>query len=319
PRAGDRARAEPVPARRAALEPRRQAQAPGAPRAEEAAPAHRHYDDLRDPRPRRGDGPRRARGGHEARHGRADRPAHRQPPRAGEHLRRAVHGLAGDEPDPPGRRGPRLPPRELPARQRAVPARPRRAEAAVRRLRRRGPGRRHAPLRRGPGRRHHADGRGQGGHLEAPGAALRRARGRRAARVLRAQQGREAVRPHDRAAHRRPGGGVSVQAPAAAERARARAERDYARREAMLAIGMLAPAVVFILLLVGVPFGLAIYYSLHDVTTGGTEVRWVGLRHFAELVRDRVFLRSLSNTLLFTATTLVAVLVLSTVLAELLM
>jgi len=112
---------------------------------------------------------------------------------------------------------------------------------------------------------------------------------------------------------------VSASAPVAARRAGTRAEGAHARRETLLAVGMLAPAVLFILLLVGVPFGLAIYYSLHDVTTGGTEVRWVGLRHFSELLRDRVFLRSLGNTLLFTASTLVAVLVLSTVLAELLM
>jgi len=112
---------------------------------------------------------------------------------------------------------------------------------------------------------------------------------------------------------------VSAHVPVAARRPATCDERAYARRESLLAIGMLAPAVLFIVLLVGVPFGLAIYYSLHDVTTGGTEVRWVGLRHFGELLRDRVFLRSLGNTVLFTVSTLVTVLVLGTVLAELLM
>ncbi|HEX7039725.1 MAG TPA: sugar ABC transporter permease [Trueperaceae bacterium] len=112
---------------------------------------------------------------------------------------------------------------------------------------------------------------------------------------------------------------MSAQAPVAARPAVTHDERAHARRESLLAVGMLAPAVIFILLLVGVPFGLAIYYSLHDVTTGGTAVKWVGLRHFSELLRDRVFLRSLANTLLFTVSTLVAVLVLGTILAELLM
>ena len=97
------------------------------------------------------------------------------------------------------------------------------------------------------------------------------------------------------------------------------AERASARREALLAVGMIAPAVLFIVLLVGVPFGLAIYYSLHDVTTGGTAVKWVGLSHFVELVGDRNFQQALGNTILFTVGTLVTVLVLGTILAELLM
>lgn len=91
------------------------------------------------------------------------------------------------------------------------------------------------------------------------------------------------------------------------------------RRDTYLAVGMLAPAVLFILLLVGVPFGLAIYYSLHDVTTGGTAPRWVGLGNFAELLGDRNFITALKNTMWFTFGTLVTVLILSTIQAELLM
>ena len=112
---------------------------------------------------------------------------------------------------------------------------------------------------------------------------------------------------------------MSAHAPVAARGAHSHDARAYARRESLLAVGMLVPAVLFIVLLVGVPFGLAIYYSLHDVTTGGTTARWVGLQHFADLLSDRVFLRSLGNTVLFTVSTLVTVLVLGTILAELLM
>jgi len=110
-----------------------------------------------------------------------------------------------------------------------------------------------------------------------------------------------------------------VNHPALAKRGPTAAEHAYARREALLAVGMIAPAVLFIVLLVGVPFGLAIYYSLHDVTTGGTTAKWVGLGHFADLLTDRNFLQALGNTVLFTVGTLVFVLVLGTILAELLM
>lgn len=91
------------------------------------------------------------------------------------------------------------------------------------------------------------------------------------------------------------------------------------RRDVYLAVGMIAPAVLFIVLLVGVPFGLAIYYSLHDVTTGGTVPRWVGLGNFQELLSDRNFITALKNTLVFTFGTLITVLILATIQAELLM
>jgi len=91
------------------------------------------------------------------------------------------------------------------------------------------------------------------------------------------------------------------------------------RRDVYLAVGMIAPAVLFIVLLVGVPFGLAIYYSLHDVTTGGTAARWVGLGNFGELLSDRNFITALKNTLVFTFGTLITVLILATIQAELLM
>jgi len=91
------------------------------------------------------------------------------------------------------------------------------------------------------------------------------------------------------------------------------------RRDVYLAVGMIAPAVLFIVLLVGVPFGLAVYYSLHDVTTGGTAARWVGLGNFGELLGDRNFMTALKNTLVFTFGTLITVLILATIQAELLM
>ena len=112
---------------------------------------------------------------------------------------------------------------------------------------------------------------------------------------------------------------MSSSSPALPRQRRSAAERAYARNETLLAIGMIAPAVLFIVLLVGVPFGLAIYYSLHDVTTGGTAARWVGLQHFADLLTDRNFRQALGNTVLFTGGTLVTTLILGTILAELLM
>ena len=103
-----RARAEDLPVRRAPVEPRRRAPGADARRDLDAAPRPRQHDDLRHPRPGRGDD-----------HGRQDRGAERRPDRAG---RRAARAL-----QPPGqplrRRLHRQPEDELPRRPRSPPAR----------------------------------------------------------------------------------------------------------------------------------------------------------------------------------------------------
>ena len=43
---------------------------------------------------------------------------------------------------------------------------------------------------------------------------------------------------------------------------------------------MLAPAVIYIALLIGVPFLLALFYSVSDITTGTRTMRFVGLKNF---------------------------------------
>ena len=79
-----RAQAAGLPLRRAALEPRRQAARPDARRDQEAAARARRHRDLRHPRSSRGDDALRQARGDECRAGRADRPAGRRLPQAGE-------------------------------------------------------------------------------------------------------------------------------------------------------------------------------------------------------------------------------------------
>src|SRR6201995_2542381 len=63
---------------------------------------------------------------------------------------------------------------------------------------------------------------------------------------------------------------------------------------------MVAPAILYVLLLVGVPFLLAVYYSLSAYTIYDPTWRFVGLSNFAQVVRNPVFLNTLGNTFLFT-------------------
>ncbi len=85
--------------------------------------------------------------------------------------------------------------------------------------------------------------------------------------------------------------------------------------ERVLGAALLAPAVIYIIALVGFPFVLAILFSVSDITTGSKGFDFVGFDNFARILRDPVFLRSLINTFVFAAISNVLVLVLATALA----
>jgi multiple sugar transport system permease protein len=94
--------------------------------------------------------------------------------------------------------------------------------------------------------------------------------------------------------------------------------RKVADRDGVLSWLLLAPAVVYILALVGVPFVLAVAFSLSDVTGGDPSFDWVGLQNFERIFGDPVFWRSLWNTLLFTAVSMFFIVVFGKVLANVL-
>jgi multiple sugar transport system permease protein len=71
------------------------------------------------------------------------------------------------------------------------------------------------------------------------------------------------------------------------------------RREVLGAV-FVAPAILYVLLLVGLPFLLALYYSVSAYTIYDPSWRFVGLSNFAQIVRDPVFQHTLGNTFLFT-------------------
>ena len=81
---------------------------------------------------------------------------------------------------------------------------------------------------------------------------------------------------------------------------------------------MLAPAILYITLLIGAPFILALYYSLSDITVGSETMHFVGLQHFQEVVQTPKFLQALRNTLLFAFVSQLLVLVLANILAQVL-
>ncbi|KWE63649.1 ABC transporter permease [Burkholderia ubonensis] len=78
---------------------------------------------------------------------------------------------------------------------------------------------------------------------------------------------------------------------------------------------MLAPALVYIALLLGFPFLLSIWYSMTDVTVGSQAARFVGAENFRHVVQSPQFWKSLRNALVFTLISQALVVVLAKILA----
>ena len=91
-----------------------------------------------------------------------------------------------------------------------------------------------------------------------------------------------------------------------------------ADRDGLLAWLFLVPTVVYVVALVGIPFALAIAFAFSDVTTGDPSYNWVGLTNFRLIFADPIFWRSLQNTLVFTAISMLLIVVLGGFLAEIL-
>ena len=101
--------------------------------------------------------------------------------------------------------------------------------------------------------------------------------------------------------------------------AAARARPGIRDRQGLLAKILIAPAVLYIVAMVGFPFVLAVLYSLSDVSTGDPTLRMVGFRNFRLILEDSVFRLSLKNTFIFAFGSQILVILLSRVLATALM
>ncbi len=89
-------------------------------------------------------------------------------------------------------------------------------------------------------------------------------------------------------------------AVAAEARPSPRRRRNLLEQRRFLAPVLIAPAVVFIALLVGGPLVLAVYLSLTNATAGALHGDWVGFHNFTAEWSDPNFQTALKNTLIFT-------------------
>lgn len=95
--------------------------------------------------------------------------------------------------------------------------------------------------------------------------------------------------------------------------------KSFLDKEHLLAPLLLLPVIIYVLLLIGFPFIMAFVYSFSNATVGNPEFKIIGIKNFIDLIGDRVFQKSLFNTVVFTFISIGLVVVLSHILAEILM
>src|SRR5438093_128528 len=92
--------------------------------------------------------------------------------------------------------------------------------------------------------------------------------------------------------------------------------RTLADREEVLGGVMLAPALAYVILLVGVPFVFAIALGFSNATAGSLSFGWAGLQNYTAILADPIFLRALRNSVVVTVGSQVLVVVLATAAAQ---
>lgn len=71
------------------------------------------------------------------------------------------------------------------------------------------------------------------------------------------------------------------------------------QKEKKLAVILIAPAVIYLILIMELPLIWAVYTSLTDKVIGAAQVNFVGLSNYIEIIKDPVFQKSLLNTFIF--------------------
>jgi multiple sugar transport system permease protein len=90
---------------------------------------------------------------------------------------------------------------------------------------------------------------------------------------------------------------------------------SVADQERWLGLLLIGPAILYIVLLVGLPFFMALYYSVSNTTIGGGTMGFVGLRNFTAVIGTPKFQTALKNTITFGLISQGLILVLSNALA----
>jgi multiple sugar transport system permease protein len=88
-----------------------------------------------------------------------------------------------------------------------------------------------------------------------------------------------------------------------------------AAQSPLLGFAMFSPAIVYIVVLIGLPFLLAIFYAFSDARIGSVGLHYVGLENFRSILQSPSFRKSLQNSIVFTIAAQIIVMVCANILA----
>src|SRR4029077_7022060 len=88
-----------------------------------------------------------------------------------------------------------------------------------------------------------------------------------------------------------------------------------AAQSPVLGAAMFAPAVLYIVALIAVPFCLAIFYAFSDARIGNTELHYVGLENYRSILQSPSFRAAVRNSIVFTIAAQIIVVICSTILS----
>src|SRR5215468_2203217 len=88
-----------------------------------------------------------------------------------------------------------------------------------------------------------------------------------------------------------------------------------AAQSPLLGFAMFSPAILYIVLLIGSPFVLAIVFAFTDARIGNPSMHFVGLENFRSILQSPSFRKSLQNSIIFTISAQVIVMVCANILS----
>jgi multiple sugar transport system permease protein len=96
---------------------------------------------------------------------------------------------------------------------------------------------------------------------------------------------------------------------------RAKVKSMGAAQSPMLGAAMFGPAILYIVLLIGAPFVLAIFYAFSDARIGSNELHYVGLENFRSILQSPSFHQAVKNSVVFTISAQIIVIICSNILS----
>lgn len=82
-----------------------------------------------------------------------------------------------------------------------------------------------------------------------------------------------------------------------------------------LGAAMFSPAILYIVLLIGAPFVLAIFYAFSDARIGSGNLHYVGLENFRSIMESPSFRKAVKNSIIFTVVAQIIVMVCANILS----